>query len=90
VFLSAYAMWPRSAEGPTAADGDVAHVSWVRRVEAAVGPAAVGLYVNEVMLDRPGQLERCYGLETLMWLREVKARTDPANLLPPLPTVPSP
>jgi hypothetical protein len=40
-------MWPRTEAGPVG-DGDVAHVEWVRRVEAAVGGAAVGLYVNEV------------------------------------------
>jgi hypothetical protein len=45
--VSAYAMWPRTEAGPEG-DGDALHVEWVRRVEAAVGDAVVGLYVNEV------------------------------------------
>jgi hypothetical protein len=40
-------MWPRTEAGPQG-DGDALHKEWVKKVEAAVGDAAVGLYVNEV------------------------------------------
>lgn len=47
LYIGSYAMWTRTAAGPES-DGDREHVDWVGRVKNAVGPAALGLYVNEV------------------------------------------
>lgn len=46
-------MWTRTEAGHEG-DEDSLHVEWVRRVEAAVGDAAVGLYVNEVSRHEVG------------------------------------
>lgn len=58
-------MWPRTSAGPEE-DGDLRHVEWVRRVQAAVGDAAMGLYINEVRRQRMGG-SRTPGGKTGAW-----------------------
>ncbi|GFH18044.1 FAD-binding PCMH-type domain-containing protein [Haematococcus lacustris] len=81
-FLSAYAMWPRTPDGPEA-DGDSRHAQWVAAVRQAVGQACLGLYVNEVMLE-PGQVAACYSPHTYTRLQRLKQECDPLGLLRPL------
>ncbi|KAG2495756.1 hypothetical protein HYH03_006005 [Edaphochlamys debaryana] len=80
IFCSLYSMWTRTEAGPCA-DGDEAHVAWVRTTAAALEPHVVGLYVNEVMHDSPEHLPRSYEPGDLGRLRALKARCDPRGLL---------
>lgn len=81
--LNVYAMWPRTEAGPEA-DGDKRHVRWVERVVQAGEASSVGLYVNEVMQNQPGQLMKCFKPQTIELIERVKARIDPFVLLRPL------
>ncbi len=71
---------PTHQAGP-AVDGDAAHVAWVRSCAAALEPATVGLYVNEVMHDDPGQVQRSYEAAAYKRLLVLKRRVDPQGLL---------
>lgn len=62
-------------------DADAAHVAWVKSCAAALEPHTVGLYVNEVMHDEPGQVRRSYEEATYERLLELKHRVDPKGLL---------
>lgn len=73
-------MWPRTSAGP-GEDGDVQHAAWVASARDALQPVVLGCYMNEVMHDRPGQIESCYSKATLMSLRQLKLKTDPHSLL---------
>lgn len=70
---------PRQA-GPST-DGDAACAAWVRSTASALSPHVAGCYVNEVMMDSPGQLGRCYDAATRVRLEALKARVDPQGLL---------
>ncbi|MEW5319757.1 MAG: hypothetical protein WDW38_010888 [Sanguina aurantia] len=83
LFVVAYSMWPRTSAGPEA-DGDVAHAAWVSSAREALQPVVLGCYMNEVMHDRPGQIESCYSQATLAGLRQLKLKVDPHGLLRPL------
>ncbi|GIL82607.1 hypothetical protein Vretimale_11978 [Volvox reticuliferus] len=80
LFLGMYAMWTRSQAGPDA-DGDAAHVAWVRSCAASLEPYTVGLYVNEVMHDEPGQVRSSYEELSYMRLQALKQKFDPSGLL---------
>lgn len=80
LFVVAYSMWPRTSAGP-GEDGDVKHAAWVASARDALQPVVLGCYMNEVMHDRPGQIETCYSQATLTSLRQLKLRTDPHSLL---------
>lgn len=81
--INVYALWPRTEAGPEA-DGDKQHVRWVERTVQAGAASSVGLYLNEVMQDQPGQLLKCFKPETIELIDRVKARIDPFALLRPL------
>ncbi|GLI70648.1 hypothetical protein VaNZ11_015581 [Volvox africanus] len=86
LYLGIYAMWSRSRTGPDSdgdgdGDGDAAHVAWVRLCSASLEPYTLGLYVNEVMHDEPGQVRRSYEELSYMRLQALKKRVDPSGLL---------
>ncbi len=47
VYVGVYAMWPRTAQGPSV-DDDMSHSVWVCECERALGTDVLGLYLNEV------------------------------------------
>lgn len=63
------------------AQADAANIGWVREVADAIGTAAVGHYVGECDLERPGRLARCYAPAALDRLQALQKLHDPKGLL---------
>ncbi|GAX77031.1 hypothetical protein CEUSTIGMA_g4478.t1 [Chlamydomonas eustigma] len=83
VYVCPYALWSRTAGGAEV-DGDEHHIAWVRNTSSAMKPWVTGCYLNEIMLDQPGQVELCYDHDDLVRIRQLKARVDPQGLLRPV------
>lgn len=79
-FSMAAPVWASLCAGWDTAAEDAAHLSWLRGAADTVGTAALGHYVGESDLERPGRLARCYAPAVLAKLRTLQARHDPKGL----------
>ncbi|MDS9469303.1 FAD-binding oxidoreductase [Paracoccus sp. MBLB3053] len=66
------------------AKADPEHVSWVRDGADMIGDLALGHYVGEADLQRPGRLNHCYAPAALGKLRALQQLYDPKGLFLPV------
>jgi FAD/FMN-containing dehydrogenase len=73
VFGAAHAIWHDAAD-----DADC--VGWLRQTADAASAHAIGHYVGEADLDRPGRLAACYSPEAWEKLAALRLRYDPTGV----------
>ena len=73
-FISVIAVWTPDDEQQSV------HEAWADRLWSRIRPEGNGVYVNFLQNEEPERINDAYPAETLLRLREVKTKYDPANM----------